>query len=184
MTISTTRMTADQFIELGEDPVGVHLELVEGAVAVSPSPVPKHSFAIMRLSMLLGQHLMDDSRGELYSDVDTILNRFNVRRPDILYFSASRTYLVGDKAIEGPPDLAVEVISPSSRKIDRTDKFNQYRKAGVAFYWIVDPEKRTVEAWALKQKKYVAVGKGKGSQIVRLPPFADLDIPLARLWRA
>jgi Uma2 family endonuclease len=76
----------------------------------------------------------------------------------------------------------MSIISPSSTKIDRRVKFKQYQNAGVQFYWIVDPAQRTIEAYRAIDEKYVAAGKGKASNVVNLPPFEDLDIPLARLW--
>jgi Uma2 family endonuclease len=85
--------------------------------------------------------------------------------------------------MEGPPDLAVEVISPSSTEIDRDDKFAEYRDAGVANYWIIDPAQRTVEAWRLEAGEYVAAGRGQGVGTLRLPPFPDLDIPIEQLWQ-
>jgi Uma2 family endonuclease len=121
--------------------------------------------------------------GELYRDVDTILNQLTVRRPDLLYFSKSRTHLIGKKAMLGPPDLAVEIISPSSDEIDRVDKFAQYCDAGVAFYWIVDPAVKTMEGWKLEGGQYISTGRGEKDQVIQLPPFANLNIPLARLWR-
>jgi len=183
MVLSTTKMTAEQYLQLGEDPPGVRLELVEGEVAVSPSPMPQHSYAEIKLIILLGNYIDARELGELHRDVDTILNPFNVRRPDILYFSRERTHLIGKKAMHGPPDLAVEIISPSSVDIDRTDKFAQYREAGVAHYWIVDPIARTIEGFGLEGGQYVATGKGQGSEVVQLPPFPELCIPLDRLWR-
>jgi Uma2 family endonuclease len=181
--VSTTKMTAQQFLQMGEDPPGVRLELVDGEVAVSPSPTPDHSWAIVKLTFILEGHIEANGLGELYQDVDTILNVFTVRRPDILFYATGRTHLVGRKAMEGPPDLAVEVISPSSIEVDRTDKFAEYRAAGVTFYWLVDPAERTIEAWELKRGRFVRCGRGSLSDVVRLPPFADLDIPLAKLWR-
>jgi Uma2 family endonuclease len=181
--LSTTKMTAEQFLQLGEDPPGVRLELVEGEIAVSPSPTPQHGYAIMQLATLLNIHACELDLGEVYSDIDTILGRFIVRRPDILFFCRERAHLIGKKAMEGPPDLAVEVASPSSVDIDRTDKFAQYCDAGVAYYWIVDPVAKTIEAWRLEAGKYVPAGRGEQNQVVQLPPFADLSIPLSRLWR-
>jgi Uma2 family endonuclease len=181
--LSTTKMTADQFLQLGEDPPGVRLELVEGEIAVSPSPVPEHSFVEIKLIFLLENHIQSQQLGELHRDVDTILNRFTVRRPDILFFSKERTHLIGKKAMEGPPDLAIEIISPSSVEIDRIDKFAQYRDAGVANYWIVDPLAKTIEAWRLEAGQYIPAGRGEKNEMVQLPPFTDLSIPLSRLWR-
>jgi Uma2 family endonuclease len=183
MVLSTIKMTADQFLQLGEDPPGVRLELVEGEIAVSPSPTPSHARVVMQLSTILNNHILEANLGEIFSDVDTILSRFTVRRPDLLYFSSARSHLIGKKAVQGAPDLAVEVLSPSSIEIDRNDKFSQYGSAGVAYYWIVDPEARTIEAWRLEGGRFVAAGRGQGTEIVQLPPFADLKIPLSRLWR-
>jgi len=181
--VSTTKMTAQQFLQLGEDPPGVRLELVDGEVAVSPSPIPDHSNVVIQLATILNNHILAEDLGELHHDVDTILDSFNVRRPDILFYFQNRTHLIGKKAMEGPPDLAVEVISPSSVAIDRNDKFVQYRDAGVAHYWIVDPESQTIDAWSLENGAYVTTGHAQGSAVVKLPPFADLEIPLSKLWR-
>src|SRR5689334_8210924 len=125
LRISTIKMTARQFLELGEDPPGVRLELVNGEIAVSPSPIPAHSHAMAELLSMLIVHTKKRKLGKVFLDVDTIFGEHDVRRPDILYFSNERLHLVGKKAMEGMPDLCVEVLSPSSRKIDRRDKFNQ-----------------------------------------------------------
>jgi Uma2 family endonuclease len=182
-TISPTKMTAEQFLMLGEDPPGIRLELVDGAVAVSPSPAPKHSVVVVALTRILGAYVDDHDLGDIYLDVDTLLDNFNIRRPDLLFYATENLDLVGEKCMEGPPDLAIEVLSPSSVDIDRKVKFAQYRKAGVRFYWIVDPKLKTIEGWELKNRRYVAIGRGQGNAIVKLAPFAELEIPLSRLWR-
>jgi Uma2 family endonuclease len=181
--VSTIKMTARQFLELGEDPPGVRLELVDGEVAVSPIAVPDHSYIVFALGAILKNYLDQKQLGQLLGDVDTIFGPHDVRRPDILYFSQQRRHLIGKKAIEGPPDLCVEVISPSSMTTDREDKFEQYATGGVAFYWIIDPQQRTIEGYRLVRDRYEASGKGQGQDIVRLPPFEGLEIPLSKLWR-
>lgn len=181
--VSTTKMTAGQFLMLGEDPPGVRLELVNGEVAVSPSPTPDHSYVVVNLITMLNNYILDRDLGELHHDVDTVLDQFNVRRPDVLYFSHARTHFIGKKAMEGPPDLAVEVISPSSIEVDREDKFAQYREAGVGFYWIIDPATKTIDAWELRGKDFAHIAHEEGEAVVKLPPFAGLEIPLSRLWR-
>lgn len=183
MTVSTTKMTARQFLQLGEDPPGLRLELVDGEVAVSPSPIPDHSRVIMSLARILGNHVEENDLGELLADVDTIFGEHDVRRPDILFFAKSRRHLIGEKAIEGPPDLCVEVTNPGSNRIDRKDKFKQYAQVGVAHYWIIDPAERTVEAFRLERGTYIEAARGQGTAAVRLEPFSDLNIPLTKLWR-
>lgn len=181
--VGTIKMTARQFLELGEDPPGIRLELVDGEVAVSPSPIPDHSFTEKMLSLFVAQHIRANKLGRLFGDVDTIFGPYDVRRPDLIFFSTARVHLIGKKAMEGPPDFCVEIISPSTETVDRKEKFNQYAKGGVAYYWIVDPKMKTIEAFQLVRGKYRAAGGGKGAQIVELPPFDGLKLPLGELWQ-
>ncbi len=183
MTVSTIKMTARQFLQLGEDPAGVRLELVDGEIAVSPSPIPDHSHIVFALATILKNHIDAHGLGELLGDVDTIFGEHDVRRPDVLFFRQDRRHFIGKKAIEGPPDLCVEVLSPSSIKTDRVDEFEQYAAGGVAYYWIIDAQQRTIEAYHLAEGSYVACGRGHQADVVRLPPFNELDIPLSKLWR-
>jgi Uma2 family endonuclease len=182
MVVSTAKMTARQFLQLGEDPPGVKLELVNGEVAVGPSPTPGHSSVVMMLTWILMGHIRAKKLGVLHHDVDTELDQYNVRRPDLLFFSNENRHRIGAKHMEGPPDLAIEVVSPSSIEVDREDKFEQYRSARVKYYWIADPVLRTLEGWELKRSKYVPTGRGQGVGMLRLPPFLDLEIPLKELW--
>jgi Uma2 family endonuclease len=180
--VSTIKMTARQFLELGEDPPGVRLELVDGEIAVSPSPIPEHSLVVTELATLLNAYVAKHRLGRVLMDVDTIFGEHDVRRPDIFYFAKGRTHLIGEKAIEGSPDLCVEVTSPSSRRTDRKDKFELYAAGKVKYYWIVDPRQRTIEAYRLRGGQYTGGVRGSGSDIVKLPPFAKLSIPLNKLW--
>jgi len=182
-TVSTQKMTARQFLHMGEDPPGITLELVNGEVAVSPSPRPRHSYVDRQLTAILVSHVNSESLGTVLGDTDTIFGEFDVRRPDLLYFSAEREYLIlEDEAIDGPPDLCIEIISPKTRRIDRNDKFKQYAASGVKYYWIIDPIIRAAEAYKLVGKTYRLAGKGSGTDVVCFPPFPKLEIPLAQLW--
>ena len=64
-------------------------------------------------------------------------------QPDLLVICSEQDYL-HMKRLEGAPDLAVEILSPSTRSKDMILKLYKYEKAGVREYWIVDPEHRTV----------------------------------------
>jgi Uma2 family endonuclease len=86
MTVSTIKMTARQFLELGEDPPGVRLELINGKIAINPSQTPDHSFVVVVLGSILGKHIDDHDLGQLFHDVNTIFGEHDVHRPDILFF--------------------------------------------------------------------------------------------------
>ena len=181
--VSTAKMTARQFLMLGEDPPGVRLELVNGEVAVSPSPMPRHSHVEKYLARILLNHIIEHDLGLLLGDTDTIFGEHDVRRPDLIYFTKEREHLVSeDHAIEGMPDLCVEILSPSSVKIDREDKFEQYAESGVRYYWIVDPPARAIEGFELIRGEYKPTGTGVNDALVTLPPFPKLKIRLGEIW--
>src|SRR5258707_139808 len=151
--VSTAKMTARQFLQMGEDPPGVRLELVDGEIAVSASPFPQHSVVVMRLGSVLEEHIYENDLGMLLGDCDTIFGEHDVRRPDLLFFTSEREHLVlPDEAIDGPPDLCIEVLSKTTADVDRVDKFKQYAAGKVRFYWIVDPVALTIEAYKLSGK--------------------------------
>lgn len=178
----TTKLTATQFFQLGEDPPGVRFELVDGEIEMSPSPTTAHAHCIQMLSVLLGTHVLHNQLGVIFGDLDTQLDEYFVRRPDLLYFSEARRHLVGRDRLRGLPDLAVEVVSPSSGKTDRQTKFGEYEKAGIAHYWIIDPEQRTMVAYSLDDGRYRQQTEGGGDDTLHAPPFTELDLPLGRLW--
>jgi Uma2 family endonuclease len=175
-------MTAAEFLALPPD--GVRNELVHGEVVVSPSPNFDHGYVVMKLSTLLDGYIEARQLGELYSDLDAYFGPEDVRRPDLLFFVTARLHvLAAKKKPEAPPDLCVEVLSPSNAGYDRTDKFDLYQASNVPFYWIIDPMERTVEAYKLVNGIYIRGGHGTGSEVVHLPPFEELAIPLGKLWR-
>jgi len=181
--VSTVKMTARQFLELGEDPPGVRLELVDGEVAVSPSPRPEHSWPDRMLTHFLLAHIRARDLGALLGDVDTVFGEHDVRRPDLVYYSKRRVDLIQAKsALQAPPDLCIEIVNHSSGIIDRKDKFRQYAAARVRYYWVLDPGPQTIEGYRLSGGRYRLTARGEDGDVVRLPPFSDLAIPLAQLW--
>jgi Uma2 family endonuclease len=67
-----------------------------------------------------------------------------IREPDLVYYAAGHEDRFHVQYAD-PPDLAIEVLSPSTRRIDREEKAAEYAEAGVTEYWIVDPEGRSIE---------------------------------------
>jgi Uma2 family endonuclease len=183
MTLAAnTKMTAEQFFLLGEDPPGLRLELVNGEIAVSPSPSFDHSFTDRMLTHLLMTHILENDLGSLVGDVDTIFDDLNVRRPDIIFIGKSRLRLIKGHGIPIIPDLCVEILSPSSATTDQTEKLDLYARSGVPHYWIVDPKGHTFEAHKLVGKKFQRVVSGRERDVVKAPPFPALKIPLAKIW--
>jgi Uma2 family endonuclease len=103
-------------------------------------------------------------------------------QPDLVYLEPTCAHLVSDRGIEGPPTLVIEILSPSTTTIDRSRKRQLYADHGIPYYWLVDPESRTVEALGLDAGRYALLVRGSGAGPVALPPFLDLTFAPASLW--
>src|SRR5262249_32369937 len=118
----------------------------------------------------------------LYAPIDVILADTTIVQPDLVYLDPAGAHLVSDRGIEGPPTLAVEILSPSTTRNDRGIKAELYRRYGVPHYWIVDPDGRTLEAYRLAGGRYMLLAEVADTAAVSLPPFPDLVFAPASLW--
>jgi Uma2 family endonuclease len=87
----------------------------------------------------------------------------------------------GSGDLPGPPLLAVEVLSPSTRRFDVMLKFSRYEAAGCAAYWVVDPDTPSLIAWELRDGAYVQVAKATGDEAARLTSPFDVTVVPADL---
>jgi Uma2 family endonuclease len=146
---------------------GMRSELVDGILLVTPAPLPIHQTAVLQLaSRLLAacpHHLM-----VFVAPVDFRPNGQRSLQPDVL---VCRREDVGAKAIEQPLMLAVEILSPATRSKDLLLKRGLYEQAGVASYWIFDPEQEQLTVLELSDGRYVerAVVKGSDAFDATLP---------------
>ena len=182
MLIASQKMTAIEFLESPEDPDNARYELAHGEVIVSASPNLSHGRVVTVLMSLLYHHIEQHNLGMIFSNLDSYFSPEDVRRPDLFYFKASRVHLLENKPLLESPDLCVEVLSPSNRQTDTGDKFKLYESARVLDYWIVDPINKSMEAYNLQRGRYVLSGKGHANDVLRVPPFTAIEIPLAKLW--
>jgi len=118
----------------------------------------------------------------LFAPLDVILSDTVIVQPDIVYLDPARLAAISRRGIEGVPTLLVEVLSPSTTLIDRDTKRQLYRRYGVPYYWIVDPEARAIEAYSLSEGEYQLVTRAAGTSAPSLPPFLDLTFVPAALW--
>jgi Uma2 family endonuclease len=162
---------------------GRRYELHDGELSVTPAPGTRHQRVSSALFSILKAHVTARGLGEvLYAPIDVILADTTIVQPDLVYLDPTRAHLVSDRGIEGPPTLAIEILSPSTTPTDRGIKANLYRRYGVPYYWIVDADGRTVEAYGLAEGRYALLGRVAGAGPVSLPPFPDLAFVPASLW--
>ena len=177
MGYAARRWTAAEFLELPED--DRRMELIDGEIVVTPSPVPRHERVITRISFAFMSEV--DARGGVVfgSNLDMRIDEDNVVQPDVQMFLPEHVHRIGEKFVEGPPDLAVEVSSPSTKGWDRLRKRVLYERFGVAEFWIVDLDHDVVEVYRLGPKGYgdpVRFARGDAVTTPLLPGWsAEVD---------
>jgi len=162
---------------------GRRYELHEGELSVTPAPSPKHQRVSGRLYRLLQTYVETRRLGEvLYSPIDCILSNTTIVQPDMAYLDTERQSAISGRGIEGPPTLVVEILSPSTAQIDRGAKHQLYARYGVPYYWIVDPEARTIEAYRLAHGMYELTARMEGTMKIGIAPFSELILDPATVW--
>ena len=168
--------TVDELDRMPDD--GRRYELIDGVLIVSPAPVIVHQFVVMELSFLLrqacpeglcvlpGPGVMVNVQTELVPDVVV------VRQQDLR-----------GRKLAGPPALAVEVQSPSTRLFDLNQKKSVYEKFGVPSYWIVvpDPARPQLIAFELRGSRYVEAAHVTDSEVFAARGPFPVEVVPARL---
>lgn len=109
-------------------------ELICGEEFVTPAPDVGHQRTSLKLVVLLHEHVESGTLGEILSaPTDVVLSDVDIVQPDILFVSRARGGIVGEKNIQGAPDLVVEIVSAATASVDRTLKLglHAFRGAGV-----------------------------------------------------
>ena len=180
--MAKTLLTYDDYAALPDD--GRRYELHAGELWVTPAPWTLHQRVSVALGALLYGHVTTRNLGEvLVAPTDCILSRHTVLQPDILFVERERLSIITERAVEGPPMLVVEILSPSTARIDLERKRALYAEHGVPWYWIVDPDARTIDALKLVGADWDAAGRLAGSTASRLPPLPELLLDPAAIWR-
>lgn len=171
------KLTYEDYVLFPED--GQRHEIIDGEHYVSPAPTPKHQRVSMKLSSRLHVFAEENRLGEVFpAPTDVLLSRHDVLQPDILFISNQRARIVTDKNIQGAPDLAVEILSESTRKLDEQIKLARYELLGVSETWIVDPLANQVHVFRSDGKTVLSLG-----DVLTTPLLPGLEIPLGYLFQ-
>jgi len=142
----------EEWLSWGED---VRAELYEGALIMMAPPTQRHQGMLMELAAQLHTFLKNKPCKvfpapfgvRLFDDEDTVFE------PDIVVV-CDKSKLDG-RVCNGAPDLVVEIVSPSTERMDRIYKHRKYRQAGVREYWILEPKLNLLQAGLLKDGAYI-----------------------------
>ena len=131
-------------------------ELINGELIKKSTPKPYHQAISRRLLYSLETFIREKNIGEIfYAPIDVFLTEFTVPQPDLVFILKERNDIIDlDNGILGVPDLIVEIISPSSIRLDRVTKKDLYESFGVKEYWAVDPNNTSIEIYTLVENTY------------------------------
>ena len=168
---------------------GERVELIDAELVQKVSPSPEHGVAQAGLGEVLAPFRRRGGGGSgpggwwLMTEVEVAYDAANVFRHDAVGF---RKDAHPERPLGTPvrvrPDWAAEVLSPSTARYDLVEKLRTLEKAGVPYYWVIDPEHEILTVHRLGGEGYVnALTAGIGD-IVRAAPFDAIDISIAALF--
>ena len=167
--------------------VSFHMEWHDGVVVypnwneetMSPAPNMYHQTIVMQVIKLLLNTIPD---GRLFTaPTDVILSGRTVQ-PDVFWVSDSGQAAIEKNALIGPPDLVIEVLSPSNTENDRVTKFDLYERNSVREYWIVQPLEDYLEVYVLDGGAFRRMGAFKPGQTFDSPVLGQ-PVELAQIFR-
>lgn len=126
-------LTSEDLADFPDD--GHRYELIDGALVVAPAPGTDHQLCLGLVYRVIAGQLPPDLVA-LLAPYDWLVSPSTVVEPDLV---VARRSDLGPKRLERPPLLVVEILSPSTSRMDRGTKRLAYENAGVPAYWIVDP---------------------------------------------
>ena len=161
------RMDADQFLAIGE--TYERYELINGVVCMSPRPTTLHQRLLNLVQLQLEPYRQSHPGVAHFAEIDLVLDPKTVYIPDLVAYRAGR--IKGFPArLDIPPDLIVEILSPSTTAFDLTTKREDYGKFGVAEYLTFEPTDGRLRAF-----------RPDGKVLVEAPAFAGDTFPSAGL---
>jgi len=158
-------------------------ELWDGELSMSPATSFYHQEIVLRFSHQLYDWVSKRNLGKAVTGpIDMVLSPHRVTQPDVVFISQERLGIIA-KAINGPVDLAAEVISLGGRNRDRIDKRDLYEQYGVKEYWLIDPEARTVEVLHLEIGRYQLFTRATPGQAAASKLLNGFDVSVTELLK-
>lgn len=164
-------------------PEGSPYQLIEGELVMSPAPGFEHFRSSKRVFVRLYRLIEDAGKGEvIYAPVDLYLDEENVYQPDIMVVLKGSKAKITRKGVYGPPDVVVEILSPSTAYYDLRVKKKVYERAGVREYWIVDPMERSLEIYTNSEEGFKLTSRGVEKSKV-FSKVLDIDLDLEEVFK-
>jgi Uma2 family endonuclease len=177
------KLTYEDYVLIPED--GRRHEILDGEHYVTASPFIRHQDVVSNLHFALSGFNRTHRLGKiLLAPTDVILSPHDVVVPDLLFVSNERLSIVGEKNVQGAPDLIVEVLSKSTRQRDEGLKLHLYERHGVQEYWMLEPDRRTARIFRRTDKhlQLAASLSAESGEVLSSPLLPGLGVPLSEIF--
>lgn len=174
----------EDYLRLPND--GRRYEIIRGVLYVANAPSYEHQYSVLKIGRYLDEFVEEQQLGVILSAPFEVRlsESSNPVQPDVLFLSNTQKPKRALQKFEGAPSLIVEVISPSSIRLDRKIKLDEYEQAGVQEYWLVDPKTRSVEIYTLSNGEYALLGQFTGSEAIESLVLAGIELKTHSLFPA
>ncbi|MCY4120919.1 MAG: Uma2 family endonuclease [Acidobacteria bacterium] len=162
---------------------GRRYEIHGGELVVVAAPLARHQIAAFEVATVLNDYGHRSGGRTVIAPFDIVFDEYDVAQPDVVFFRAERSHLVRpDVVTRSAPDIAVEVLSPSTAAVDRGRKMEMFARYGVPEYWIVDPVRLEIEVHVLENGAYRCAQVATRGDTVRSILLPDLTFAAARVF--
>ena len=173
--------TAADYRAMPED--GKRYQLIEGELIVAPAHNTFHQMVQVNLVQILRSYLLENPLGTvLCAPCDVYLDDHNVYQPDLLYLTRKNAARILHEGIHGAPDLAIEILSPSTAGLDRR-KRGHFAAAGTVEFWQIDPALRQIQRFVFAENLAKPVVLIDEPETFSSPLFPDLTIATTDVFR-
>ena len=174
------KMSFEEFLEWADE--DTLAEWVNGKVIMSSPASMIHQEISSFLGDILKLFVQNRNMGKVIEAPFQMKLSNTAREPDLLFVSENHLDRLKKTYLDGPADMAVEIISPESIGRDRGEKFYEYEQAGIPEYWLIDPEKKRAEFYVLNSEgSYDMIKSGsKGKFQSQILP--DFWLKVEWLW--
>ncbi|MEW6238353.1 MAG: Uma2 family endonuclease [Candidatus Omnitrophota bacterium] len=174
------QFTYEDYLHFSDDK---RYEIIEGEVYMVPSPFTNHQQVSRRLERLIEDYVMARDLGEIFdAPLDVVLSDIDVVQPDIFFISNKNSGIITYKNIQGAPDLAIEILSPSSDHKDKVLKKKLYAKYGVKEYWLVDPDAKQIQVFTLKDAALTQWNAYRLDETMQSALWPELNLELKSIF--
>ncbi len=186
MVAIAKKTTYDEFREMEfDDNDSAWYELINGELVRKQAPTLRHQTISGNIFFRIRLFLEEKQSGKVFSaPLDVVLDDGNAYHPDVLFVKKERFFILDEKEqiVNGAPDLVVEILSKSTAPYDRGDKKDIYEIHGVKEYWLVDPQKKSVEVYSLLDERFRLTQYHEETGVVKSQVLEGFEVEVGRVF--